>query len=88
MTLKHAGKLPKTAMGHNWALAHGTDEPGVVADGMEGGAAEQHENPGDTRIIAHTKLIGGESDTATFKVPNGRPAKATRTSARSRATLH
>jgi len=69
VTLKHTGKLPKTAMGHNWVLAHGSDEAGVVADGMKAGAANSYEKPGDTRIIAHTKLIGGgESDTATFNV--------------------
>ncbi|MGH8157639.1 MAG: azurin [Rhodanobacter sp.] len=69
VTLKHTGKLPKTAMGHNWVLAHSADESGVIADGMHAGAANSYEKPGDTRIIAHTKLIGGgESDTATINV--------------------
>ena len=69
VTLKHTGKLPKTAMGHNWVLAHSTDEAGVVSDGMKAGAASNYEKPADTRIIAHTKLIGGgESDAATFNV--------------------
>jgi azurin len=69
VTLKHTGKLPKTAMGHNWVLAHGTDEAGVVADGMKAGAASDYEKPADARIIAHTRLIGGgESDAATFNV--------------------
>ena len=69
VTLKHTGKLPKTAMGHNWVLAHSTDEAGVVSDGMKAGATSNYEKPADTRIIAHTKLIGGgESDAATFNV--------------------
>lgn len=69
VTLKHTGKLPKTAMGHNWVLAHSADESAVIADGMQAGAANSYEKPGDTRIIAHTKLIGGgESDTASFSV--------------------
>ena len=69
VTLKHTGKLPVTAMGHNWVLSHASDEAGVVADGMKAGAPNSYEKPGDTRIIAHTKLIGGgESDTATIDV--------------------
>ena len=59
VTLKHVGKLPKTAMGHNWVLAHSTDEAGVVADGLKAGAANSYEKPNDTRVIAHTKLVGG-----------------------------
>jgi azurin len=69
VTLKHTGKLPKTAMGHNWVLASSADESGVIADGMKAGAAGSYEKPNDSRIIAHTKLIGGgESDVATFSV--------------------
>lgn len=69
VTLKHTGKLPKTAMGHNWVLAQSADEAGVIADGMQAGAANSYEKPGDARIIAHTRLIGGgESDTATINV--------------------
>ena len=69
VTLKHTGKLPKAAMGHNWILTHSTDEAAVISDGMKAGAANSYEKPNDARIIAHTKLIGGgESDTATFNV--------------------
>jgi azurin len=69
VTLVHTGKLPVTAMGHNWVLSHASDEAGVIADGMKAGAANSYEKPGDTRIIAHTKLIGaGQSDTATIDV--------------------
>jgi azurin len=67
--LKHTGKLPVTAMGHNWVLSQSSDEAGVVADGMKAGATNSYEKPGDTRIIAHTKLIGGgETDTTTINV--------------------
>jgi azurin len=69
VTLKHTGKLPVTAMGHNWVLSHSADEAGVIADGMKAGAANSYEKPGDSRIVAHTKLIGGgQSDTATINV--------------------
>ena len=69
VTLKHTGKMPVTAMGHNWVLSHATDEAGVIADGMKAGAATSYEKPADPRIIAHTRLIGGgESDTAIINV--------------------
>lgn len=69
VTLKHTGKLPATAMGHNWVLAHSADQAGVISDGMKAGAPNSYEKPGDARILAHTKLIGGgESDTATVDV--------------------
>jgi len=69
VTLTHTGTLPVTAMGHNWVLSTKADEAGVIADGMKAGAANSYEKPGDTRIIAHTKLIGaGQSDTATINV--------------------
>jgi azurin len=69
VTLKHVGKLPVTAMGHNWVLSHASNQTGVITDGMNAGAANSYEKPGDARIIAHTKLIGGgESDTTTINV--------------------
>jgi len=69
VTLKHTGKLPKAAMGHNWALGTAADEQGIIADGMKAGAADNYIKPADARVIAHTKLIGGgESDSATFLV--------------------
>src|SRR3546814_10897762 len=56
-------------LGHNWVLSHASDESGVLADGMKAGAANSYEKPGDARIIAHTKLIGGgQSDTTTINV--------------------
>lgn len=69
VTLKHTGTLPITAMGHNWVLARSADESAVIADGQKAGAANSYEKPGDTRIIAHTKLVGGgQSDTTRFSV--------------------
>jgi azurin len=67
--LKHVGKLPKTAMGHNWVLSKATDAQGVAADGIAAGVDKAYVKPGDTRVIAHTKVIGGgESDTVSFDV--------------------
>jgi azurin len=68
VTLKHTGKLPKTAMGHNWVLTRADDQAGVLADGSSAGLANNYIKPNDSRVIAHTKIIGGgESDAATFK---------------------
>lgn len=65
--LKHAGKLPKTAMGHNWVLTKAADLQAAATDGMAAGATKQYVKDGDTRVIAHTKVIGGgEADSVTF----------------------
>ena len=67
LTLKHSGKLPAQAMGHNWVLSKTADMQGVVNDGMGAPLASQHIKAGDTRVIAHTKLIGGgQSTSVTF----------------------
>jgi azurin len=70
VTLKHTGKLPKGAMGHDWVLSRAADEPGVLADGAKAGPGGDYLKPGDSRVLAHTRLLGGgESDAVTFKTP-------------------
>jgi azurin len=67
VTLKHTGKLPRAAMGHDWVLTTKADEKAVVADAAKAGLDNGYLKPGDKRVIAHTKLIGGgESDSVTF----------------------
>ena len=67
--LKHVGKLPKTAMGHNWVLTKASDMQGALTDGIAAGAAKNFVKDGDARVIAHTKLVGGgESDAVSFPV--------------------
>jgi azurin len=67
--LKHVGKLPKAAMGHNWVLTAAADEAATVKDGMAAGAAKNYVKDGDARVIAHTPLIGGgESASVSFDV--------------------
>lgn len=69
VNLKHTGKLPKAAMGHNWVLTETKDEKGVDADGMKAGLDNDYLKPSDDRVIAHTKILGGgESDSVTFAV--------------------
>lgn len=69
VTLKHAGKLPKAAMGHNWVLTKAADLQPVATDGIAAGLAANYVKAGDARVIAHTKVVGGgESDSVTFDV--------------------
>jgi len=67
VTLHHSGKLPAQAMGHNFVLAKTGDVAGIASDGIGAGFANDHIKPGDARVIAHTKIVGGgQSDTITF----------------------
>ncbi|MFD0893247.1 azurin [Luteolibacter ambystomatis] len=73
LTLKHIGKLPKAAMGHNVViLKSGTVVATFATKAMT--AKDTDYIPGDAeskaQIVAHTKTIGGgESDTVTFTAP-------------------
>lgn len=65
--LKHSGKMPKQAMGHNWVLAKTADVQAVATDGIAAGLPQDYVKAGDARVVAHTKIIGGgESDSVTF----------------------
>ncbi|NYT61000.1 azurin [Alcaligenaceae bacterium] len=67
--LTHSGKLAKAAMGHNWVLTKAADKQAVATEGMTAGLDKDYVKPGDDRVIAHTKVIGGgESDSVTFDV--------------------
>ncbi|HEY9280733.1 MAG TPA: azurin [Eoetvoesiella sp.] len=69
VNLKHVGKLPKAAMGHNWVLTKESDMQGAATDGMGAGLPNDYVKPDDARVIAHTKVIGGgESTSVTFDV--------------------
>lgn len=62
--LKHVGKLPKLAMGHNWVLTRKEDMPGVMKEAMAVGASRDYLDPADPRIIAYTPAIGGGQQTS------------------------
>ncbi len=67
--LTHSGSLPKAVMGHNWVLSKSADMAGIATDGMAAGIDKNYLKEGDTRVIAHTKIIGaGEKDSVTFDV--------------------
>jgi azurin len=74
VTLKHTGKLPAQAMGHNWVLTKTADLTGAATDGMGAGFANDHVKPGDTRVIAHTKIVGG-GQTTSVKFPTSKLKK-------------
>ncbi|HNR92559.1 MAG TPA: azurin [Dokdonella sp.] len=69
INLKHVGKLPKAAMGHNVVIAATADMAAVASDGIKAGAAAEYIKADDARVIAHSKMIGGgESTSMTFPV--------------------
>ena len=68
VTLKHVGKLPKTAMGHNFVLGKTSDIDGINADGMKAGVRQNYVEPGDPRVIAASKVVGG-GESATVTIP-------------------
>ncbi|SDZ10921.1 azurin [Pseudomonas sp. NFIX28] len=69
VNLTHSGSLPKNVMGHNWVLSKTADMAGIATDGMAAGIDKNYLKEGDSRIIAHTKIIGGgEKDSVTFDV--------------------
>jgi azurin len=64
LTLHHTGKLPREAMGHNWVLVTATDFNAVANFGTSAGLANDYVQPGDKRVLAHTKTIGGGQTTS------------------------
>ena len=64
INLAHTGNLPVQAMGHNVVIAPSEDLTAIVNEGMTAGLAANYVKAGDTRVIAHTKLIGGGEKTS------------------------
>jgi len=59
VTLRHTGKLSARVMGHDWVLTKTADVAAVANAGMGAGLANSFQQPGDKRIIAATKIVGG-----------------------------
>jgi azurin len=79
LTLRDAGHLSATVMGHDWVLARDTDMSAIVSAGQAAGRAHGYLAPHDARVIAATGIVGGgESTTVTFSTaaltPGGRYA--------------
>jgi azurin len=67
VTLHDTGKLPRSVMGHDWVLVASRDLDAVANAGLAAGLADNYQKPGDPRIIAATKVIGGgQSTSVTF----------------------
>jgi azurin len=67
LTQTHTGKLPATAMGHNWVLTETSVFQAVATAGMSAGLPNNYVPKDDKRVIAHTKVVGGgESTSITF----------------------
>lgn len=77
VTLKHTGKLPAASMGHNWTLVKTADVNGVANDGLSAGLPADYVKPGDKRVIAHTKVVGGgQSASVTFPTSALKPGES------------
>jgi azurin len=76
VNLTHSGNLPKNVMGHNWVLSKAADMQAVASEGMGAGIDKHYLKEGDSRVIAHTRIIGaGEKDSVTFDVSKLDPAE-------------
>ena len=69
LTLRHSGRVPATAMGHNWVLTRTADYRQVAIAGGRARLADSYLPKDDPRVIAYTRVIGGgETTTITFPV--------------------
>lgn len=67
ITLKHTGSLPATSMGHNIVIADTANVQAIGTEGMSAGIDNSYIKPGDDRVYAFSKVIGGgDSTTLTF----------------------
>ena len=67
VTLHHAGKQPREAMGHDWVLVKTADLAAVDQAGLSAGLVNNYVPPGNKRVLAHTRVIGGgETTSVTF----------------------
>jgi len=69
--LRHSGKLPVNAMGHNVVITQTDVYQAVAQDGVKAGLANHYVPANDKRVIAFTKLIGG-GETTSIKFPGTR----------------
>ncbi len=71
IVLKHTGKAPLTAMGHNIViLAQGTDVAAFTTQAIEAKDNDYIPKSMEQNVIAHTKMIGGgEAAEVVFTAP-------------------
>lgn len=62
LTLKHVGKIPASAMGHNVVITKTADYKAVAKAGSKMTMADDYV-PKDDKVLAYTKIIGGGETT-------------------------
>jgi azurin len=70
LTLKHVGKLPAVAMGHNWVLlAPGVDMAAFAQKAVQAKATEYVPENSKEVLVATALIGGGEETTIEFVAP-------------------
>lgn len=64
LELKHVGKLPASAMGHNVVITKTADYKDVAKAGGKMTLADSYVPKDDARVLAVTKIIGGGETTS------------------------
>ena len=71
INLKHVGTMAANVMGHNVVIAKTADMKAIDTDGIKAGLAAEYVKAGDTRVIAHSKVVGsGETTSVSIPVAN------------------
>jgi azurin len=74
LTLHHVGKMEAHVLGHDWVLARSADVAALANAGIAAGFDKGYLPPGDKRILAATRIVGGgEATTITFSTANLAP---------------
>jgi azurin len=74
LTLHHVGTQQAHVLGHDWVLSRTADVSALANAGMAAGFDKGYLPPGDKRIIAATRIVGGgESATIVFSTANLQP---------------
>ena len=64
VNLTHSGSLPANVMGHNWVLSGTADLDAVAVAGMQAGLDAKYVQPGDSRVLAVSAVVGGGETTS------------------------
>ena len=64
INLRNGTKMRKTAMGHNVVIAKSNEIKSIIKDGVRYGVRDDYLKPGDKRIVAASKMIGGGEKTS------------------------
>lgn len=71
LTLHNVGGMPKEVMGHNLVITKEEDMSDVESEGISAGVENNYIAPGDSRVIAATRLLGG-GESQTIMIPTSK----------------